>query len=231
MTLRELQLHFSRLYGRRNRIYMSSRRTRIDFLNLAIGDLQEAIRKNAGDNKLGIALARVVSRIFCIAEGFFDLSISETMARKYRMEGCSYCNRFPCQCIEKRPTPTILDKPNSQQMGWDLRTWCIHFQNLYGKRNEQKGVENVVNRLFKEISELQSLELEVYRNSEMPIVKIEEEFGFELSDALAWTIALANLYGIDLEKAVWDRYGTGCGKCEQNPCICGPFSFYPIKWN
>lgn len=230
MTLRELQLHFNYLFGRRNRVYMSSRRARIDFLNLAIGDLQEAIRKNTGDDKLGIALARVVSRVFCIAEGFFDLSISEAMSRKYRMEGCSYCNKLPCQCVERRPSPTILDKPDPRQMVWSLRSWCIHFRDLYGEKNREKGIENIINRLFKEISELQSLELEVYGSSEMPIVKIEEEFGFELADAMAWTIATANFYKVDLEKAVWSRYGAGCRKCSQKHCVCGPFNFRPVKW-
>lgn len=230
MTLWKLQLHFRHLYGRRNRVYMPSRRTRIDFLNLAIGDLQEAIRKNSGDAKLGIALARVVSRTFCVAEAFFDLSIPKAMARKYRSEGCGYCNKFPCQCIEKRPNPVISAKLNLQQLQWSLNNWCAHFRKLYGDKNKEKGIENIINRLFKEISELQSLELEVYVNLEMTIDKAEDEFGFELADVLAWTIATANFYKVDLEKSVWDRYGTGCGKCRQCPCICGQFRFHPVKW-
>jgi len=45
MRLRDLFEYFYNLYGRRNRIFLPSLLDRVAFLNLAIGDLQDAIRK------------------------------------------------------------------------------------------------------------------------------------------------------------------------------------------
>ncbi|MCK4352865.1 nucleotide pyrophosphohydrolase [candidate division WOR-3 bacterium] len=44
---------------------------------------------------------------------------------------------------------------------------------------------------------------------------LEEEF----ADVCAWLFSLANIKGIDLEKAV-KRYANGCPKCGKIPCIC-----------
>jgi NTP pyrophosphatase (non-canonical NTP hydrolase) len=41
----------------------------------------------------------------------------------------------------------------------------------------------------------------------------------ELSDVLAWTVSLANLLDVDLER-VMDRYAHGCPKCGGSPCGC-----------
>jgi len=95
MTLREMIEHFFRLYGRRNRIFLSGLGKRINFLNLAIGDLQEAIRKGHNSEIIGMALARVVARIFCVAENFWSLPLVEMMARKYPAGYCIYCQKLP----------------------------------------------------------------------------------------------------------------------------------------
>ena len=44
---------------------------------------------------------------------------------------------------------------------------------------------------------------------------IEHEF----SDAFAWLVSLANLEGVDLEKAA-ARYARGCPRCSKSPCAC-----------
>ncbi len=46
--------------------------------------------------------------------------------------------------------------------------------------------------------------------------EIELEFALELADALAWTIALANFFGADMEHAILERYGNGCWRCHQS---------------
>lgn len=229
MTLKELQEHFFRLYGRRNRIFLSSLRERIDFLNLAIGDLQEAIRKEYNPRILGIALARVVSRIFGITENFWSLPFREMMARKYPKRFCSYCRKFPCVCPERRPGPILELVPSKEQLGWSLKDWCQYLNLLYGKRNKIKGIENLTNRLFKEIAELLSLQMMI-PNTNDNLDEIEKKFALELSDALAWTIAIANFFKIDIERAVLDRYGKCCWKCQQIPCICTIFNMKQIKW-
>lgn len=227
MKLSELQAHFSFLYGRRNSVFLRSRQDRINLLGLAIGDLQEAIRKGHSSEILGIALARIVSRIFCQAENFRSFLIDRYLAQKYPSGFCSWCQKSPCQCPEKRPQAKI-SQIDPQQIAWSLSDWCLHLDQIYGQRNKEKEIENILNRLFKEIAELQSLECVIGQRN-MTLKEIEDNFGFELADALAWTIAVANFLGIDLEKAVWSRY-KDCWNCHKIPCVCTIFNFNPVKW-
>lgn len=49
-----------------------------------------------------------------------------------------------------------------------------------------------------------------------------EELALEMADVLAWLATLANIRGIDLEAAVWNKYGRGCPGCGTAPCVCDP---------
>jgi len=230
MKLGSLQDHFFNLYGRRNRIFLPGLRERIDFLGLAVADLQDVIRKIPETSKIEIALTRVMARVFCVGEHFLVLPLIETLIAKYPSSHCSYCGRFPCLCSEIRQDSQLTISGAGLQNEWNLRQWQQHFNALYGVRNKEKGVENVLNRLFKEVSELSSLQLKVpYMNC--GIGEIEKEFALELSDVFAWTIAMANVLGIDLQKAVLDRFGNGCQQCRQLQCICVHFNVDPVRWS
>src|ERR1700733_12825150 len=51
----------------------------------------------------------------------------------------------------------------------------------------------------------------------------DEELALEMADVLAWLATLANLRGIDLDRAIQIKYGRACpGGCEQVPCACDP---------
>jgi NTP pyrophosphatase (non-canonical NTP hydrolase) len=50
----------------------------------------------------------------------------------------------------------------------------------------------------------------------------DRDLAFEMADVLAWLATLANLRGIDLEEAVWQKYGQSCPGCGRNPCACDP---------
>ena len=43
-----------------------------------------------------------------------------------------------------------------------------------------------------------------------------------MADVLAWLVTLANIRGIDLEAAVWQKYGIACPGCGAVPCACDP---------
>jgi NTP pyrophosphatase (non-canonical NTP hydrolase) len=43
----------------------------------------------------------------------------------------------------------------------------------------------------------------------------------ELGDALAWLASVANVLGVDLERAA-ARYASGCPRCGRSPCACPP---------
>jgi NTP pyrophosphatase (non-canonical NTP hydrolase) len=42
----------------------------------------------------------------------------------------------------------------------------------------------------------------------------------EFADVLAWLASLANITGIDLEKAALRKYDDKCPKCGHSPCEC-----------
>ena len=42
----------------------------------------------------------------------------------------------------------------------------------------------------------------------------------EFADVFAWLVSLANIQGVDLEAAVREKYGMGCGVCGKVPCVC-----------
>jgi NTP pyrophosphatase (non-canonical NTP hydrolase) len=42
----------------------------------------------------------------------------------------------------------------------------------------------------------------------------------EFADVLAWLVTLANVEGIDLSKALHDKYGQGCPGCGLMVCTC-----------
>lgn len=228
MNLREMREHFFYLYGPRSRFFLPGAGERVGFLNLAIGDLQDAIRKEYGLEIIGVALARIVARIFCIAEHFWSSPLVEAMIQKYPASHCSYCQSFPCKCVEKRPA-AVLEPISEIQLNWTLKQWQGHFAALYGERNRKRGIENLLNRLFKEITELSSF-LMMIPLRRATIDELEREIALELADAIAWTIAIANFFGIDLEKAVLTRYGKHCWKCYRIPCVCGNFSVQPVNW-
>ena len=44
--------------------------------------------------------------------------------------------------------------------------------------------------------------------------------GTKLPDLLGWLATLANVAGVDLDRAVREKYGTGCPGCGQMICRC-----------
>ena len=141
MKLNDAMQHFSKLYGRRNRIFLPSLRDRIDFLNLAIGDLQDAVRKGVNEQLLGVALARVISRIFCIAEHFQELDIAWAMARKYGPDFCIYCRKEACACLERRNNVNHWNVQKHLGSRGACRTGVIISRELTVHATKKKGLK------------------------------------------------------------------------------------------
>ena len=85
-------------------------------------------------------------------------------------------------------------------------------RNLYFKKDSKRGINNTFIWLVEEIGELATLLNEKMIDPD----KISEE----LADIIAWTTSIANLVGIDLEKALAFKYPDKCNKCSSNPCQC-----------
>ncbi len=81
---------------------------------------------------------------------------------------------------------------------------------LYGARDRARGVEGTYNWLLEEVAEL-GVELQGSNR-----LATEKEF----ADVIAWLASLANIMGIDLEKAALAKYPHKCPRCQSSPCQC-----------
>ncbi len=82
---------------------------------------------------------------------------------------------------------------------------------LYFKRDTERGIEGTYNWLVDEVAELgEELKKGIHQEA------TEKEF----ADVIAWLASLANIMGIDLEKAALNKYNHRCPKCQQSPCQC-----------
>jgi NTP pyrophosphatase (non-canonical NTP hydrolase) len=101
------------------------------------------------------------------------------------------------------------DKPAG---GLTLGALQRRIRDLYGAKDEARGDAATFLWLAEEFGELAT----ALRAG------TAEELALEMADVLAWLATLANIRGIDLEAAVWRKYGPGCPGCGAVPCVCDP---------
>ena len=81
---------------------------------------------------------------------------------------------------------------------------------MYVEKDIERGVAGTFMWLMEEVGEL-STALRSGTQKER-----EEEF----ADVLAWLTTIANVVGVDLNKALVDKYGSGCPGCGKLVCEC-----------
>jgi NTP pyrophosphatase (non-canonical NTP hydrolase) len=79
------------------------------------------------------------------------------------------------------------------------------------RRDAERGLDGTFRWLVEEVGEL----ARALRHEN------ERELVHEFADVLAWLGSLANLAGVDLDRAA-DRYARGCPRCGGVPCVCEP---------
>ena len=83
-------------------------------------------------------------------------------------------------------------------------------KNLYFHRDSNRGLKGTYKWFLDEVAELgEAIE-------EKDLEAAEREF----ADVIAWLASLANITGIDLEKAALEKYMGRCPKCKKAPCQC-----------
>jgi NTP pyrophosphatase (non-canonical NTP hydrolase) len=81
---------------------------------------------------------------------------------------------------------------------------------LYFHRDSERGVKGTYEWLVDEVKELgETLE-----------EKDKEAAEKECADVFAWLASLANITGINLERATVNKYSGKCPKCQKSPCQC-----------
>jgi NTP pyrophosphatase (non-canonical NTP hydrolase) len=91
----------------------------------------------------------------------------------------------------------------------DIKDFQELIARTYLKKDETRGPWGTFGWLVEETGELSRAMRSGDRES------LHEEF----ADVMAWLTSLANLYGIDLDRAV-AKYAGGCPKCNDLPCSC-----------
>ena len=81
---------------------------------------------------------------------------------------------------------------------------------MYSSKDEERGVEGTFMWLMEEVGELAAALREGKR----------QELAAEFADVLAWLVTIANVAGIDLTRAVLEKYGSGCPGCGGLVCQC-----------
>lgn len=81
---------------------------------------------------------------------------------------------------------------------------------MYLPKDVARGVDGTFMWLIEEIGELAA----ALRDGS------PEEKAAEFADVLAWLTTIANVVGVDLGRAVWEKYGSGCPGCGQLVCTC-----------
>jgi len=91
-----------------------------------------------------------------------------------------------------------------------IREFQKLIEDIYGRRDRARGVAGNFMWLIEEVGEL----AQAARKGDH--AEIENEF----ADVLAWTVTIANILGVDVEKAAKSKYGSGCPRCGKIPCEC-----------
>jgi NTP pyrophosphatase (non-canonical NTP hydrolase) len=91
-----------------------------------------------------------------------------------------------------------------------IREFQEIMRHLYFRRDSERGVKGTYNWLADELEELGEALKEEHKEA------IEEEF----ADVIAWLASLANITGVDIEKAAIEKYSGKCPKCQKSPCQC-----------
>src|SRR5260370_26278101 len=80
----------------------------------------------------------------------------------------------------------------------------------FGAKDSSRGTEGTFMWFMEEVGELAG----ALRSGP------REELALEFADVLAWLVTLADIAGVVLDRAIDAKYGKGCPKCVQTPCIC-----------
>ena len=93
----------------------------------------------------------------------------------------------------------------------DLGDFQQLIERMYSHKDRQRGSAGTFLWLTEEIGELAAA---IGQGADL---KHKEG---EFADVLAWLVTLANVEGVDLSKALHDKYGEGCPGCGRMVCTC-----------
>lgn len=100
----------------------------------------------------------------------------------------------------------------------DISAFQSLMKDLFFHRDAERGTMKTFAWFIEEVGELASelRKMEALPSTGESKQRLEAEFG----DVLAWLCSLANLAGVDIERAAMEKYPGACSKCGKKPCQC-----------
>jgi len=83
-------------------------------------------------------------------------------------------------------------------------------ETMYSSKDAARGIDGTFMWLMEEVGELAAALREGDRAATSA----------EFADVLAWLATIANVAEVDLERAVLEKYGSGCPGCGEMVCRC-----------
>jgi NTP pyrophosphatase (non-canonical NTP hydrolase) len=100
-------------------------------------------------------------------------------------------------------------KPRETEAGLSLHDFQARIEATFGDRDRARGVDGTFRWWVEEVGEV----AKALRRRD------PAELEHEIGDALAWLTSVANLVGVDLDRAA-ARFAGGCPRCGESPCRC-----------
>jgi NTP pyrophosphatase (non-canonical NTP hydrolase) len=100
--------------------------------------------------------------------------------------------------------------PNSETPDITLADLQQLIRRMYLEKDVARGIEGTFMWLMEEVGELAA----ALRNG------TPQQQAQEFADVLAWLATIANVAGVDLNRAVLEKYGGGCPGCGRFVCQC-----------
>ena len=223
-TVDALQTHMQDIYHVRNEVYLPGRSERIELFNNGIHNLVEAIRLS-DQSSAETALARLGSRVFCIADALAAVQVEQGLDAKFPSDGCLFCGQAPCNCNTVRGLAQPVQwPPAGERRKWSLDNWQTFLGHVYGDSNDKTPLNYSITRLYTENGELTTLENNI-RRGQLKLDQIPEAYSIGCADLMAWVLAVGNRLGIGVQLAIEERYGNGCPTCGNSSCRCSPAEF------
>jgi NTP pyrophosphatase (non-canonical NTP hydrolase) len=126
--------------------------------------------------------------------------------------------RFGFRFSRQNKRKVAIASPHSTKrprMSLTLSEFQQRIREVFGAKDASRGIEGTFMWFMEEVGELSAALRHI---ATAPDAK--DDLALEFADVLAWLVTLANIAGVDLDSAVEQKYGKGCPKCVQTPCIC-----------
>lgn len=140
-------------------------------------------------------------------------NISSIIFGKYNFS-CPYCKQSQCQCGDHKEGEELFWS-DPGKMNCEIYSVQEMFSNIYSKKNSKYSIEDLYNRLIREIFELIEIHFKLSPSDEKQL-----RLRSETADIFARIFAIATRLDVDVFTSLNIEYPGYCKRCEKHICHC-----------